>query len=290
MRYACITQHEDSYPIRLMCRVLQVTPSGYYAWRQRGPSARATRDAWLRGEIRSIYLASRQRYGRPRIHRELQQRGIAVSAKRVGRLLRLEGLQATRRRRFVRPPSRPADVTRPANRLARRFAVATVPGLNRIWVADATACWTHQGWLYLAVVLDLASRRVVGWATGPTLDQLLTRQALTRALLLRQPGPGWLHHSDQGTAYTATAYQALLSRHHAAVSFSRRGNCWDNAVVESFFATLKTELVREARWRTRAQARVELAAYLDGWYNFERRHSSLSYLSPVAYERQHRAA
>lgn len=273
-----------------MCRILAVARSGYYAWRRRGPSARAQTDAQLRQLIRTIHAANRQRYGRPRIHRALQRQGIRVGAKRVGRLLRLEGLRAKHTRRFVRPQSSPPGVARAPNRLARRFPVATVPGLNRIWVADATACWTHQGWLYLAVVLDLASRRVVGWATGPTLDQLLTGQALTRALLLRQPRPGWLHHSDQGTAYTAAAYQALLGRHGAAVSFSRRGNCWDNAVVESFFATLKIELVRDARWRTRAQAHIELAAYLDGWYNFERQHSSLSYRSPVAYERQHRAA
>ncbi len=176
------------------------------------------------------------------------------------------------------------------NRLARQFAVAQVPGRDRVWVADATACWIPQGWLYLAVVLELASRRVVGWAAGATLDQELTGQALERALVVRRPAPGLLHHSDQGSAYTGAQYQALLARHQCVVSYSRRGDCWDNAVVESFFATLKTELVRDARWLTRAQARAELGAYLDGWYNYERRHSSLGYLSPVEYERQHLVA
>lgn len=289
MRYACIAQHEDSFAVSLMCRVLVVARSGFYAWRRRAPSARATRDGQLRQRIRAIHTASRGRYGRPRIHQALRRQGIRVGAKRVGRLLRLEGLRGKRARRFVRPSARP-NLARFPNRLARRFAVGQVPGPDRIWVADATMCWTHQGWLYLAVVLDLASRRVVGWAVGPRLDQELTARALTRALTLRQPLPGWLHHSDQGVAYTGSAYQALLVHSQGQVSLSRRGNCWDNAVVESFFATLKTELVRDARWATRAQARSELATYLDGWYNCERQHSSLGYLSPVAYERQHRAA
>ena len=290
MKYACIAQHRDSYPLSLMCRVLQVARTGFYAWRGRPPSARAQSDARLRLAIRAIHAASRQRYGRPRIHRELHGHGVRVSAKRVGRLLRAEGLQAKRARRYVVTTASVPGVERAPNRLARRFAVAAVPGCNRVWVADATACWTAQGWLYLAVVLDLASRRVVGWAAGSTLDQALTAQALERALVLRQPAPGLLHHSDQGSHYTGAAYQALLARQECVVSYSRRGDCWDNAVVESFFATLKTELVRDAQWSTRAQARSELAGYLDGWYNYERRHSSLGYLSPVDFERQQHAA
>jgi len=212
-----------------------------------------------------------------------------VSAKRVGRLLRSEGLRGKRARRYV-VTTRSTGGERLPDRLRRRFAVPHVPGRDRVWVADATACWTGEGWLYLAVVLDLGSRRVVGWAAGAQLDQTLAATALQRALVRRQPAPGLLHHSDQGTVYTATGYQGLLARHGALASFSRRGDCWDNAVMESFFATLKTELVDEARWRTRSRARSELAAYLDGWYNYERRHSSLDYLSPVEYERQHLAA
>jgi transposase InsO family protein len=273
-----------------MCRVLQVARAGFYAWQRRAPSARAQTDARLRVAIRAIHAASRQRYGRPRIHHELQVQGVRVSAKRVGRLLRVEGLRGKRARRYVVTTRSAAGVARAPNRLARQFAVAQVPGRDRIWVADATACWTHQGWLYLAVVLDLASRRVVGWAAGVTLDQALTGHALERALVVRRPARGLVHHSDQGSHYTGAHYQALLARAQCAVSYSRRGDCWDNAVVESFFATLKTELVQDATWRTRTQARAELGAYLDGWYNYERRHSSLGYLSPVAYERQHLVA
>ncbi len=289
MRYACIAQHRDSYPLTLMCRVLAVARSGFYAWCRRRPSARGQTDARLRIQIRAIHAASQRRYGRPRIHQELRAQGTRVSAKRVGRLLRSEGLRGKRARRFV-VTTRSTGGERLPDRLGRQFGVAHVSGRDRIWVADATACWTAQGWLYLAVVLDLGSRRVVGWAAGATLDQALVATALQQALTLRQPAPGLLHHSDQGTVYTSTGYQGLLARHGALASFSRRGDCWDNAVMESFFATLKTELVPDVPWRTRAQAKTELAAYLDGWYNYERRHSSLGYLSPVEYERQHRAA
>jgi putative transposase len=290
VKYACIAAQRDSYPVALMCRVLQVARPGFYAWLVRAPSARAQADARLRLEIRALHAANRQRYGRPRIHRALRALGVHVSAKRVGRLLRAEGLRTTRARRYVVTTQSGSGAVAVPNRLGRQFAVTQVPGRDRVWVADATACWTQAGWLYLAVVLDLASRRVVGWAAGPTLDQRLTAIALQRALTLRQPPPGLLHHSDQGTVYLGGAYQGLLARHGCQVSCSRRGNCWDNAVMESFFATLKTELVHAAAWPTRAQAVAELAAYLDGWYNYERRHSSLGYLSPVDYERQHPAA
>jgi putative transposase len=290
VKYACIAAQRDSYPVALMCRVLQVARPGFYAWLERAPSARAQADARLRLEIRAIHAANRQRYGRPRIHRELRALGVHVSAKRVGRLLRAEGLRTTRARRYVVTTQSRSGAVAVPNRLGRQFAVTQVPGRDRVWVADATACWTQAGWLYLAVVLDLASRRVVGWAAGATLDQTLTATALQRALTLRQPPPGLLHHSDQGTVYLGGAYQGLLARYGCQVSCSRRGNCWDNAVMESFFATLKTELVHAAAWPTRAQAVAELAAYLDGWYNYERRHSSLGYLSPVDYERQHPAA
>ncbi len=289
MRYACIAQHRDSYPLTLMCRVLAVARSGFYAWCRRPPSARAQTDTRLRVEIRAIHAASQRRYGRPRIHQELRAQGTRVSAKRVGRLLHAEGLRGKRTRRFV-VTTRSAGGSGLPNHLGRQFAVAQIPGRDRVWVADATACWTAQGWLYLAVVLDLSSRRVVGWAAGAHLDQGLAATALERALTLRQPAPGLLHHSDQGTVYRGGSYQGLLARHGCVVSCSRRGDCWDNAVMESFFATLKTELVHDAAWRTRAQAVTELAAYLDGWYNYARRHSSLGYLSPVEYERQHLAA
>lgn len=287
MKYACIAQHRAAYPVTLMCRVLAVSRTGFYAWLERAPSARAQLDGRLRVAIRVIHAASRRAYGSPRIHRELRAQGQRHSRKRIARLMRLDGLRAKRSRRYRTTTQR--DLTQPAapNRLGRQFRVGAV---NQVWAGDVTACWTHEGWLYLAAVLDLGSRRVVGWATSATLDQALTLAAWRQALDHRQPAPGLLHHSDRGTSYTGEAYRAALARAGVVVSMSRRGDCWDNAVVESFFATLKTELVHDARWSTRATATAALAAYLEGWYNRRRRHSTLDYLSPVEYELRLRAA
>jgi len=283
VRYACIRRHEGQFTVVLMCRVLEVGRAGYYAWRRRKPSARAQDDTQLRVAIRAIHAESRGRYGRPRIHRALRGQQLRCSPKRVARLMRLEGLRGKRARRFRTTTQ--ADGTPPApNRLRRRFQVATP---NRIWASDVTACWTAEGWLYLAVVLDLASRRVVGWRTGPTVGQELTLAALQQALRRRTPAAGLLHHSDRGMHYTGTSYQRLLAAHGGIASMSRRGDCWDNAVVESFFATLKTEL--ETTWRSRPEATEALRQYLD-WYNTQRLHSTLDYVSPVAFERQLLAA
>ena len=287
MRYACIAAHRAEYPVRLMCRVLVVSRAGFYAWLDRTPSRRAHTDARLRVAIRAIHAESRRTYGSPRIHRELRAQGQRHGRKRIARLMRHEGLRAKRSRRYRATTQR--DATRPAapNTLGRQFAVRAV---NRVWAGDVTACWTAEGWLYLAALLDLGSRRVVGWATSGTLDQTLTQAALRRALVQRQPAAGLLHHSDRGTPYTAVAYQAALTAAHVAVSMSRPGDCWDNAVMESFFATLKTELVHDARWGTRAAATAALATYIEGWYNRQRRHSTLDYLSPAEYELRLRAA
>jgi putative transposase len=287
VKYACIAQYRADYPVTLMCRVLAVSRTGFYAWLERVPSARAQLDGRLRVAIRVIHAASRRAYGSPRIHRELRAQGQRHSRKRIARLMRLDGLRAKRSRRYRTTTQR--DLTQPAapNRLGRQFRVGA---LNQVWAGNVTACWTHEGWLYLAAVLDLGSRRVVGWATSATLDQTLTLAAWHQALGHRQPAPGLLHHSDRGTAYTGEAYRAALAGAGVVVSMSRRGDCWDNAVVESFFATLKTELVHDARWSTRAAATAALAAYLEGWYNRRRRHSTLDYLSPVEYELRLRAA
>lgn len=285
MRYACIRRHEGQFTVVLMCRVLEVARTGYYAWRRRPPSARAQMDTQLRVAIRAIHAASHGRYGRPRIHRALRAQQLRCSPKRVGRLMRLEGLRGKRTRRYRTTTE--ADGTPPApNRLARHFQVARP---NQVWVSDVTACWTAQEWLYLAVVLDLASRRVVGWAAGATPGQELTLAALQQALRWRAPAGGLLHHSDRGMHYTGTSYQRLLAAHGLAVSMSRRGDCWDNAVAESFFATLKTELVADAQWRSRGEGIAALRHYLD-WYNHERLHSTLDYVSPVAFEQQLTAA
>ena len=285
MRYACIRRHEGQYAIVLMCRVLEVGRAGYYAWRRRGPSARAQTDTRLRVAIRAIHAASHGRYGRPRIHRALRAQDLRCSAKRVGRLMHEEGLRGKRARRY-RGTTQP-DGTPPApNHLGRRFQVA---GPNQVWASDVTAWLTTQGWLYVAVVLDLAVRRVVGWAAGPTVGQELTLAALQRALRRRAPPAGLLHHSDRGMHYTGTSYQRLLAAHGITVSMSRRGDCWDNAVAESFFATLKTELVADTTWRSRAEAIAALRCYLD-WYNGRRLHSTLGYQSPADFERQLTAA
>lgn len=279
MRYACIQRYAGTWALTRMCRLLAVSRAGYYAWRKRPPSARAQRDTQLRVAIRAIHAASRQRYGSPRIHRELRAQQWPCSRKRVARLMRLDGLRGKRSRRYRSTTQ--ADGTPPApNRLRRAFRVAA---LNQVWASDVTACATAEGWLYLAVVLDLASRRVVGWAAGATPGQELTLPALRHALERRAPRAGLLHHSDRGAHYTGTVYQRLLAAHGATVSMSRRGDCWDNAVVESFFATLKTELLTDTTWRSRPEGIAALRQYI-GWYNGQRRHSTLDYLSPVTFE------
>jgi transposase InsO family protein len=219
------------------------------------------------------------------VYRELRHQHWRCSRKRVARLMRLDGLRGRRGRRYRATTQ--ADGTPPApNRLGRRFQVAA---LNRVWASDGTACWTAQGWLYLAVVLDLASRRVIGWAAGPTVGQELTAPALRQAFTHRTPPAGLLHHSDRGMHYTGTSYQRLLAARGGIASMSRRGDCWDNAVVESFFATLKTELVEEAVWRSRAEGTDALREYIT-WYNGQRLHSTLGYVSPARFERQLTAA
>ena len=285
MRYACIRAHEGGYTVVLMCRVLDVSRTGYYAWRRRKPSRRAQEEVRLRVAIRAIHAESRRRYGRPRVHQALQQQQWRCGQNRVGRLMQLEGLRGKRARRYRTTTQ--ADGTPPApNRLQRRFAVAQV---NQVWASDVTACWTAQGWLYLAVVLDLASRRVIGWHAAATPGQELTVPALRHALAHRRPPSGLLHHSDRGMHYTGTTYQRLLAAHGGVASMSRRGDCWDNAVVESFFATLKTELVADSNWQSRAEGVQALRQYL-AWYNGRRLHSSLGYRSPAVFERQLTAA
>jgi transposase InsO family protein len=266
-----------------MCRVLDVARSAFYAWQGRGPSARAQADAALRVRIAAHFRRSKGDYGSPRIRRALRAEQQRVSRRRVARLMRELGLDATPAPRFV--VTTKADPALPVapNVLARQFTVAAP---NRVWAADITYCRTGEGWLYLAVVLDLCSRRVVGWAASATIDRGLVQTALERGLALREPPRGLLHHSDRGSQYASGDYQGRLAARGIVCSMSRRGDCWDNAVVESFFATVKRELVRKQRWPTRASLLRALAQYLDGWYNRERLHSSLGYRSPLVYEQQ----
>ena len=274
----------------LMCRVLEVTRSGFYAWRTREPSARARREARLRLEVCAIHRMSRGRYGSPRVHAELQARGERVSRKRVARLMRDEGLRGKKRRRFrVTTNSEPTYPVAP-NVLDRKFDVKEIGGPDQVWAADITYVPTREGWLYVAIVLDLASRLVVGWSMGETLESSLAIDALEMALQRRRPGEGLLHHSDRGVQYASNEYRALLEGREVVVSMSRKGNCWDNAVAESFFATVEIELIEDADWHTRSEARSAIFEFIEVWYNRQRRHSSLEYLTPAEFDKRLREA
>jgi len=286
MRFAFVQTHGDEHHVTTLCRVLQVSKAGYYAWVTRLPSEHATADEQLAETIRQVHKQSRGTYGSPRVQEKLKGKGQRHSRKRIARLMRKQGLRAKTPRRYRRTTdSNHAHPVAP-NTLDRQFAVEQVAAPDRVWVSDITYLATREGWLYLAVVLDLASRRVIGWAMRHTLEGALTRAALTMALAGRQPGPGVLHHSDRGSQYAAGDYRALLSAHEMVCSMSRLGDCWDNAVAESFFATLKRELVDDADWMTRDDGRTAVFEFIEVWYNRERLHSSLGYLSPVAYELQ----
>ena len=284
MRHACIRRHEGAYTVALMCRVLRVSRAGYYAWRRRATPARVVADAVLTTAIETVHTPRRCTYGSPRVHAELRPQGTRVGRKRVARLMRHAGLVARRRRRFVVTTDATHAHPIAANRLARQFAVGAIGGPDRVWVSDITYLPTREGWLYLAVVLALGSRRVVGWAMRHTLEQGLTLEALAMALAHRRPARGVLHHSDRGSQYAAGAYRAQLAASGMECSMSRAGDCYDNAVAESFFATLKTELVAGAQWPTREAARAAVFEYIEVWYNRQRRHSSLGYVAPAVYE------
>jgi len=290
LRYAVITRHRDEFPVRLMCRVLEVSPSGYYASRQRPPSWHALIDEVLMARVRIIHAESGETYGAPRVHRELQAEGLPASPKRIARLMREGDLVARPRQapRVCTTDSTHADPIAP-NLLAREFDVDGI-ALNRVWVADMTYIPTREGMLYLATVLDLGSRRCVGWAMRDTLEVDLPLSALQMARETRRPAPGLIHHSDRGSQYTSGAYQDALAAHGMVASMSRTGDCYDNAVAESFFSTLEFELVMRHDWHTKAEARRAIFRYIETWYNRKRRHSTLGYVSPAAYEEQLQAA
>lgn len=269
------------YPVTMLSRCLGVSRSGFYAWCRRVPSAHAHTDARLLRQLRVLHADSRGTYGRPRLQHALRHRGIRVGANRLRRLMRAGGLVARGRRAFrLTTGHRMSDVV-VADRVQRRFVPAT---LNAIWAGDITACWTSEGWCYLAVVLDLKSRRVLGWACERTLDADLVRTALQRALQ-RRAHPR-VFHSDQGTQYASRAFTAQLRTARIASSMSRRGNCWDNAPVESFFKTLKAELWPRLPWSDLHAAKTAIGEYIDRFYNLRRLHSALNYQSPIVYEEQ----
>ena len=280
MSFAFIAAEKAHDPVRALCRALGVTASGFYAWRDRAPSVRAETDRRLTSRLRIVHAESRQTYGRPRLHRALRAEGIRIGERRVRRLMHLEGLHPRRRRRFrVTTDSRHAAHI-VGNRVARQFRV-TRP--NRLWAADITACGTREGWVYLAVILDLASRRVVGWAVRATLETELVLAALHLAVGTRRVTPGLIHHSDRGVQYASDRYQHALAQYGLVPSMSRVGDCWDNAPVESFFSNLKAELLPDHPWQTRAAAESAIADHM-AFYNRQRLHSALGYRSPIAYE------
>lgn len=281
MRFQFIDEHQEAYPVALLCRVLDVSRSGYYAWRQRKPSARKMADKVLLALIRLHHKKSRGTYGSPRIHAALRKEGVRCGRKRVARLMREAGLRARRKRSYRITTLSNHSLPVAPNLLDRQFSADR---MNQVWLSDITYVATAEGWLYLAVVLDLYSRKIVGWSMQPTLARQLVLDALQMALGRRRPQSGWLHHSDRGSQYASADYQALLSDHGALVSMSRRGDCYDNAPVESFFSSLKTECFRDIVYPSREAAKADLFDYIEVFYNRQRLHSSLGYLSPTEFE------
>ena len=280
-KLAFISAHMSTYSIRLLCAVLGVARSWFHAW-QSGAQTRTAEnlaEADLVSQIRGIFQESGERYGAPRVHAELRARGVRIARKRVARLMRENGIRPPRRKK--RSPITPARLRYCSNLLQRAFE-ADHP--NTIWLADITYVATDEGWLYLAAVKDMATREIVGWGMADHLRSSLCENALMMAIQHRAPPRGLIHHSDRGVQYACGPYRKILDRHGIQASMSRKGDCWDNAVVESFFATLTKELLVDALFESRAQAIRELFEFIEIWYNRQRRHSSLGYRSPVAFE------
>jgi putative transposase len=282
MRFRFIDAAKESFPVTRLCQVLGVSQSGYFAWRSRPASCRQREDLVLLAHIRSAFARSNGTYGSPRLTRELQDEGLEVGRRRTARLMRENGLKARQKRRFKHTTDSHHAFPVAPNLLEQDFSAE---GPNQKWNADISYVWTSEGWLYLAIILDLFARRVVGWAVSDRLHQELALEALRKALAIRQPSAGLIHHADRGSQYCATAYRAELKKHGIQVSMSGKGNCFDNAVVETFFKTLKSEMVWRTVFQTRAEAREAIGRYIDGFYNPVRRHSTLDYVSPVQFEK-----
>jgi transposase InsO family protein len=281
MRFVFIAAEKALYPVRLLCELLEVSRSGFYAWVDRPAPPKTTADARLVVEIRAALVRGRGAYGSPRVHRELRAHGIRVSRKRIERLMRENGIVARQKRRFVHTTdSRHAHPIAP-NLLDRHFDPKAA---NEAWAGDVTYIATAEGWLYLAVLLDLFSRRVVGWATSAVNDRELALDALRRALRSRRPAPGLVHHTDRGSPYASDEYRQALVDGGIVASMSRTGDCYDNAVAESFFATLKAEHVDYEDFATRAVGTASIGDYVESFYNTARRHSHLGYVSPIEFE------
>jgi putative transposase len=283
VRYGFIRDHSDEFHVENACRVLRVSPGGYYAWCGRGPSEREIDDARLIDKIRGVYDAAGGVYGVRRIHRQLLADGESCSRNRVARLMHKCDIKARRRRKHQVTTDSKHNLPVAENLLDREFFSA---GPNQVWASDITYIWTMEGWLYLAAVIDLHSRMVVGWSMSGRIDRTLVLDALSMAVGRRAPAAGLIHHSDRGSQYASNDYQAALSQHKMLCSMSRKGDCWDNAVAESFFSTLKTERVHHRLYRSRADARRDIFGYIEVFYNRVRLHSTLGYLSPAQFESQ----
>jgi putative transposase len=281
VKFVFIAAEKALYPVRLLCELLEVSRSGYYAWIDRPAPRKKIADAQLVVEIKASLVRGRGAYGSPRVHRELRAHGIHVSKKRIERLMRENGLVARQKRRFVHTTDSRHEYPIAPNVLDRNFDVQAA---NQAWVGDVTYIPTGEGWLYLAVLLDLFSRRVVGWATSATNDRDLALQALDQALRTRRPKRGLVHHTDRGSPYASDDYRSALDAGGIIASMSRTGDCYDNAVAESFFATLKAEHVDHEDFATRAMGTASIGDYVERFYNTARRHSHLGYVSPIEFE------
>jgi transposase InsO family protein len=281
MRFAFIDAEKAVFPVAKLCRVLRVTRSGYHAWRARSESKRAQRDRALGVKIRAAHNASRGVYGSPRIYRDLKEDREKVGRKRVARIMRENGISGQSPRRFRRTTDSAHELPVACNLVKRDFA-SEAP--DQLWAADISYVRTWEGWLYLAVVIDLFSRRVVGWAAADHMRTELPLEALQMAICHRRPERGLVHHSDRGSQYASAAYQAVLDAHGMLCSMSRKGDCWDNAVVESFFGTLKEELIYRQPWPTKLKTKHAIIEYIACFYNSRRRHSYIDYISPMEYE------
>jgi putative transposase len=282
MRFRLIEVAKEDFPVQRLCQVLGVSQSGYFAWKSRPASPRQREDLVLLAHIRAAFVLSNETYGSPRMTRELQDGGLNVGRRRTARLMRENGLKAWQKRRFKRTTDSHHAWPVAPNLIEQNFS-AERP--NQKWNADISSVWTSEGWLYLAIILDLFARRVVGWAVSDRLHKELALEALRKTLAIRQPRKDLIHHSDRGSQYCSTAYQAELRKHGIQISMAGRGNCYDNSVVETFFKTLKSELVWRTVFQTRAEAKDAIGRYIDGFYNPVRRHSTLDFVSPVQFER-----
>ncbi len=283
MRFAFVEEHRHQLPINRLCQIMDVSPRGYRAWRLRPASQRQRTDMVLLAHIRDQFRLSLGSYGRPRMTEELKELGFDIGHRRVGRLMQENGIEVKRNKKFKATTDSNHSLNIAPNLLSRDFA-ADRP--NQKWAGDISYVWTREGWLYLAVILDLHSRRVIGWAVSNRMKRDLAIRALNMAIALRRPPKGCIHHTDRGSQYCSHDYQKILRQHGFQVSMSGKGNCYDNAAVETFFKTIKAELLWQRSWRTRRDAEVAIFEYINGFYNTRRRHSALGWKSPLAFERK----